>query len=75
MKTLLAILITSTLLTGPDDGMYHTTNYNALEAISDLEDMKEWISWDIEEGKIDSLVGNLLIENLDVTIQTLDRIN
>ena len=41
------------------------------KSISTAEDMIEWTRWDIEEGDIDSLKGELMIQNLNEIITDL----
>jgi len=38
------------------------------EAINTLEDVTEWILWDIEEGRTDSATGYSYIDNLEQVI-------
>ncbi len=41
-------------------------SYNMSESLNDVEDMIEWMEWDIHEGVIDPLYGELYIENLEI---------
>ena len=41
---------------------------NVMSAINTLEDMKEWIEWDVYNGRIDSATGETLIHNIDETL-------
>ena len=53
-------------------------NYDLSEAITDLEDYKEWMQTDIESGRIDEEIGVLYFNNFEETIRHLknvDRIN
>ena len=34
------------------------------EVVNTADDMIEWIRWDIQEGKVDSITGAMYIENL-----------
>jgi hypothetical protein len=38
------------------------------EAINTLEDMTEWVIWDIEEGRTDSATGQTYIDNIEQVI-------
>ena len=42
------------------------------ETINTLEDVREWVEWDIQEGYTDSLRGYTYIHNID---QVLNNIN
>ena len=46
------------------------TNSPHYETLNTLEDMREWILWDIEEGKIDS-TATWYLTNLDACIADL----
>jgi hypothetical protein len=46
-------------------------NFQINEAINTLEDMKEWMEWDMYTGDIDSMKGALYIENIESTILKL----
>ena len=41
---------------------------NESEQLNILYDLKEWIEWDIQEGKLDSLTGATYIENINQII-------
>lgn len=47
-------------------------NFQINEAINTLEDMKEWMMWDMYTGDIDSMKGALYIENIESTILKLN---
>jgi hypothetical protein len=47
------------------------TQFNINETINTLEDMKEWLQWDIEQEKIESNIGKLYIINIDNCINRL----
>jgi hypothetical protein len=72
MKTV-ALLLSLSLFT-VSESRHTTRNPDVIEAINDLEDMQEWIYWDIQEGYTDSLRGHLLIDNLNMTIERLEQI-
>ena len=38
---------------------------NINESINTIEDMKEFLLWDIEEGRIDKKKGNKIVRKLD----------
>ncbi|MHA2039151.1 MAG: hypothetical protein ACW98X_22215 [Promethearchaeota archaeon] len=67
MKTLLFVLSICAITTINRD----ITTHNHIEPINTLEDMIEWMQWDIEQGAVDSIVGVLYIENMERTIQQL----
>jgi len=46
-------------------------NFQINEAINTLEDMKEWMMWDMYTGDIDSMKGALYIKNIESTILKL----
>ena len=41
------------------------------EAINTLEDMKEWITYDIEECRVDSITGATYIYNINQVLSDL----
>ena len=41
-------------------------SHNMSESLNDVDDMIEWMEWDIHEGVIDPLYGELYIENLEI---------
>ena len=44
------------------------------ESINDVEDYIEWMTWDIEEGHIDSVYGSSYIENFQITLSQLNQL-
>jgi hypothetical protein len=50
-------------------------NFQINEAINTLEDMKEWMEWDMYVGDIDSIKGALYIENIESTLVLLTHKN
>ena len=42
-----------------------TRNAKEIETINTLEHMAEWMDYDIQEGNIDSIRGNIYIENIN----------
>ena len=68
MKKILTIVILLTLF-----GFTSTSTFNITETISDLEDMKEWMQYDIKTEAVDSVVGVLYISKIDICIQRLSQ--
>lgn len=46
-------------------------NPNLQECINDMEDVIEFMTWDIQEGRIDSAIGAQYIENFQQTLTRL----
>jgi hypothetical protein len=69
MKKMLTIPVIIILLSFTPSKSDNTFQIN--EAINTLEDMKEWMEWDMYTGDIDSLKGALYIENIENTILRL----
>ena len=46
-------------------------NCRHIEPINTLEDMIEWMQSDIETGKVDPIVGELYIDNMNEAIKQL----
>ena len=42
-----------------------------METICDLEDLKEFIAWDVENERIDTNLAQSYIEVIDITLLTL----
>jgi hypothetical protein len=42
-----------------------------MEVINTLEDMQEWMEWDVQTGKIDSSLAHTYIYNMDIAIRKL----
>jgi len=49
--------------------------YEVNEAVNTLEDMKEWLSWDIETGAINSNIGKLYMINIGNCLDRLKKHN
>jgi len=45
---------------------------NHREVENTIEDMKEWMIWDIQEGRIDSTIGATYVYNLDNLSNLMD---
>lgn len=43
------------------------------EAINTLDDLTEWIEWDIAEGRTDSVVGYSYLENIEAVRTELTK--
>ena len=41
------------------------------EIVNTAEDMIEWISWDVENGKLDSTIADTYVMNLEEIINTV----
>ena len=65
------ILIILMLLTSST----YAQTYEVNEAVNTLEDMKEWLSWDIETGAIDSNIGTLYMINITNCLDRLKKHN
>ena len=50
------------------------TEWQTLEVINDLEDAKEWLMWDMEEGRIDSIHGYSYLRVIDESIDNLQTL-
>lgn len=48
--------------------------FNINETVNTLEDMKEWLEWDIQRGKIESNIGTLYIINVDNCLDRLKQV-
>jgi len=55
------------------NGFTAPTDHDVLEATNTLEDMKEWMEWDIQNETIDSATGNTYLYNIEKCISILDR--
>lgn len=69
MKKILIMPVIIILLSFTPSKSDNTFQIN--EAINTLEDMKEWMEWDMYTGDIDSMKGALYIENIESTILKL----
>ena len=52
-----------------------TKHFAYVESVNTIEDMIEWMHWDIETGAVDKGVGELYIENMLNLISRLEDIN
>lgn len=52
-----------------------SNNFKIDEVINTLEDMKEWMLYDIETNDIDKEKGLIYIENIDVATERLKTLN
>jgi hypothetical protein len=50
-------------------------NYDLVTALDKLEDCKEWMKQDIENGRIEPKIGELYIENFNETIHHLRNVD
>jgi hypothetical protein len=50
------------------------TEFNINETINTLEDMEEWLEWDIQRGKVDSNVGKLYLINIENCLYRLKQL-
>ena len=64
MKKLLIAASTLAMMSFTVNKVY---NYHLGEAVTNIQDMKEWMMQDIESGKIDPELGENYIEWLEVT--------
>ena len=52
-----------------------SNNFKIDEVINTLEDMKEWMLYDIETNDIDKQKGLIYIENIDIATERLKTLN
>ena len=64
MKKLLIAASTLAMMSFTANKVY---NYHLGEAVTNVQDMKEWMMQDIEQGRIDPELGQYYIEYLDAT--------
>ena len=64
MKKLLISVSALALMSFTANKVY---NYHLGEAVTNIQDMKEWMMQDIEHGRIDPELGQYYIEYLDAT--------
>ena len=53
-------------------------NYDLISALDKMEDCREWMKQDIENGRIESKLGELYINSFNETInhiKNVDRVN
>jgi hypothetical protein len=75
MKHLLTALFTVVGLGLLSFSPSQKSNFNIRESINTLEDMKEWMIYDIEINDIDKEKGLLYIENIDIVTKKLNALN
>jgi len=68
MKTTILIAIALVLFSNQDQSK--ADNY---EVINTLEDMKEWMDWDVINGDLDSNKADIYKENINRCITKLNR--
>jgi hypothetical protein len=61
--TLITIIITTNSFTPDDSDLMYVTDT--------LEDMKEWMQWDMQNGAVDTTVGKTYIMHIDNCISIL----
>jgi len=76
MKKLCTIILcVSTLFLTTSGKLFNKDKHQATnehrEAINTLEDLREWITFDISEHRTDSSLGATYIENIDQVINEL----
>ena len=69
MKTTILIAIALVLFSSNQD-QSKADNY---EVINTLEDMKEWMDWDVINGDLDSSKADIYKENINRCITKLNR--
>tara|TARA_R110000868_G_scaffold38320_1_gene134317 strand:+ start:7784 stop:8020 length:237 start_codon:yes stop_codon:yes gene_type:complete len=75
MKKLLTVLLTLVVLSLFSFSPSQKDDFNIRESINILEDMKEWMLYDIEINDIDKEKGLLYIENIDIVTKKLNTLN
>ena len=68
MKTTILIALVLVLFSNQDQSK--ADNY---EVINTLEDMKEWMDWDVINGDLDSSKADIYKENINRCITKLNR--
>ena len=53
---------------------FTSNNYELEEAKNDIYDYIEWMEQDIESGVISPNIGELYIENFEITLKRLNKI-
>tara|TARA_R110002012_G_scaffold84403_2_gene211229 strand:+ start:723 stop:956 length:234 start_codon:yes stop_codon:yes gene_type:complete len=72
MKKLTVILLGAILfLSCSREEVATISQFELLETINDLEDSKEYLLWDIENGKYDQTLGQTNVQILDHQIDKL----
>jgi hypothetical protein len=71
MKHLLTALFTVVGLGLLSFSPSQKSNFNIRESINTLEDMKEWMMYDIDVQDVDQEKGSLYIENIDKVLERL----
>ena len=64
MKKLIIAASTLAMMSFTANKVY---NYHLGEAVTNIQDMKEWMMQDIEHGRIDPELGQYYVEYLDET--------
>ena len=67
MKTLIFL----TLFIGSDQKPTENNLFELCEQIGDKQDQKEWLLWDIEEGRVDEVAGEQQLIKLNISIDSL----
>mgnify|MGYP003135489288 CR=1 FL=1 len=63
MKKILLSIATLSLMSFTSVKLYH--DYKLSESLNTIQDMKEWMTQDIENGNIDQELGQTYIDNLE----------
>lgn len=71
MKHLLTVLLTVVGLSLLSFSPSQKSSFNIRESINTLEDMKEWMIYDIDVQDVDQEKGLLYIENIDKVLERL----
>jgi len=71
-KTLFVGAILSSLAFTSVD--YRNYNENYRETVNTLEDLQEWIAWDIKSGDIKPCIGVGYLENIDECLSRLENL-
>ena len=73
MKALLTLmliaLLTMSSTSQTDDD--HVVSLNIIESVNTLEDMYEWITWDVAEGTVDPYIGATYQDAIDDVLERL----
>lgn len=70
MKKLLTMLVVLLVISLSSFKQERST-FNIRESINTLEDMKEWMMYDIDQNDVNRSKGEIYIENLDEVIKRL----
>tara|TARA_R110000868_G_scaffold184579_2_gene426207 strand:+ start:137 stop:382 length:246 start_codon:yes stop_codon:yes gene_type:complete len=67
-NTMIAIFISVSLLLGSQDAKQK--DFDKIEAANSIEDMIEWMKYDVKNDNVDYIIGQSYVENLnDILIQ------